>query len=145
MLSSEKSEQEEQDMIDESIAILDSMEHPFQAQKKLIMSVLVDTVLLVIVLAAPKIFPYYVADWFVEDAFLLFVLVLFVIGFLIGYALFMLFQVQYLAKTHINIQTGLMSGYSHAEKSSKKFQLYFFASFCGILNILIFLVLSKIV
>lgn len=144
MFDNKKSEEDEQDMFDESITFLDSMEHPFQAQKKLVTAVLVDAGLFLSFFLGSKLLPYYVTEG-LEDTYFLLILVLFAVGFLIGYALFMLFQIHYSSKTNVNIETGLMSGYSHADKNSRKLQLYFFASFCGILNIGIFLILSKII
>lgn len=145
MFNNENDKQNEQDMIDESIAVLDSMEHPFHAQRKLIKALLINAGLFLAYFPASKLLPFDVFDSIANGAILLFVLTLFGIGFLIGYASFKLFQIRYSAKADVNIETGLMSGFSHSEKGGRKLQLYFFASFCGVLNIGIFLILSKFV
>jgi hypothetical protein len=135
---------------EKSISTVDSMEHPFFAQKTLFINIGVNIGLFGLFIVWPKLLKTTGLEYLTEDLIFLLiplsVIVPFIIGFLIGYASTKLFRFYWTPpKKEEKIDRGVMSGFSYADQQSKNWTIWVIASAGGIGNLLLFAILPELI
>lgn len=111
---------------------------PFAAQKRLVISLIVEAAILAVIF----FFPRSVRN-FVYDATEFSILTSFALGFLIGFTAYRVLKTDVLSDRDTPVQSGVMSGYSGYERRQRQFTIWLVASAGGVFNTLfLFLLLT---